>query len=911
MMHVRIPETIAAAPVGAVTADVTAEMPASAPPPSLPALDWKAPSLWDAPLGDTRVLNDKHWNTHRRVQFTPERFVVLPEALKMVPVGSRDWRDPLGSNVTRVNATLLPLAPKDAASASSRTPTTNWSRMLSEPAVLQMQAPLDKTSHAAGGTACALMLGKVTDLIVVDGLAPVADDAPAKVGKRAVGKWEEPALEVDCRVVTPGGLAPVVAEAASNEQDPALSGAQHVPSGPSAQHVPSAPSALRGAPRVTAGGEGFPVGYALDNPVVGPLVDKLEFAFPPGSPFTRVSTTSVEPTPPKAGLPRGSLKVELSAADGSHQSHDVRTFLLNLHVPDWPRQLMFALGVQWLHDKSQPLNLAVMCKDGASASGVVAIALHGMQCLEAFNRGEIHLTSVDDLAERLDDFMKAAGQHRSPSFAQPDRYDLNTRELAYALWDSWTQVLSNPNSTAVKQFRREIGQELPEGEVPEPSIAVAKEAERAVRALGKAAVAHYRNATTVSVDSGVVADASPMGTLSSLQRQTDLTNTPDPFDASGASESALIQAGRSTMTSPTRSPSSRLADSGTSSTSSRPITAATQSTVLDRSTRSQPDAETRPGSSRAPGAVKPQVPQGSAPLQMPPNGDGRTRYLHAYGKAHVGAVQANLARLQATTPQVNERSVNGAPEAARADTPGELMRALIKAREAATGGDRSALDSIPQAIVKRWSEGGACIDIHRDRVKGLVREMTAWTGTIGNLRSRVINSQNRLLEPHTRWAQDLIKVVQDDLREHAQTQSGASDSPAKVDEAQVAQLARHAIKTLLAEHFVRLSAKDQERWRHRVTGHSDRFELALSNSLAKVKALPGRLHLNGPQTSEEASDRPPLFPWRKADRQRTAALVESRKPAPSGEDMVRKAVDHEWATRWVLELTREVAGVKP
>lgn len=524
MMHVRMPETIAAAPVGAVNADVTAEMPGSAPPPSLPPLDWKAPSLWGAPLGDTRVLDDKHWNTHRRVQFTPERFVVLPEALKMIPVGSRDWRDPLGSNVTRVNATLLPLAPKDAASASSRAPTTNWSRMLSEPVVLQMQAPLDKTSHAAGGTACALMLGKVTDLIVVDGLAPVADDAPAPVGKRALTKGGEPVLEVDCRGVTPGGLAPVVAEAASNEEDPVLSGAPH---------VPSAPSALRSAPRVTAGGEGFPVGYALDNPVVGPLVDKLEFAFPPGSPFTRVSTTSVEPSPPKAGLPRGSLKVELSAADGSRQSHDVRTYVLNLHAPDWPRQLMFALGVQWLHDKSQPLNLAVMCKDGASASGVVAIALHGMQCLEAFNRGEIHLTKVDDLAERLDDFMKAAGQHRSPSFAQPDRYDLNTRKLAHALWESWTQVLSNPNSTAVKQFRREIGQELPEGEVPEPSIAAAKEAERAVRALGKAAVTQYRNATTVSVDSGVVADASSMGTLSSLQRQTDLTNTPDPFDAWG------------------------------------------------------------------------------------------------------------------------------------------------------------------------------------------------------------------------------------------------------------------------------------------------------------------------------------------------------------------------------------------
>lgn len=837
MMQVRMPETIDVAPVGSVIADITAQMPASGSTPSLPPLDWKAPSLWGDPLGETRVLDDKHWNTHHRVQFTPAQFVVLPEALKMMPVGSKDWRDPLGSNVTRTNATVLPLAPKGAAAASSRAPTTNWSRMLSTPAVMQMQAPLDRTSHAAGGTACALMLGKVTDLIVVDGLAPVSGDA---------------------------------------------------------------------------GGEEAPVGYFRGNPVVGPLIDQLKFAFPPGSPFTRVSTTAAEPTPPKGGLPLGSLNVELSAADGSRQSHAVRTYVLNLNVPDWPHQLMYALGVQWLGNKSQSLNLAVMCKDGASASGVVAIALHGMQCLEAFNRGEIHLKDVDDLAGRLDDFIKAAGQHRSPSFAQPDRYDLNTRKLAEALWRSWTAVFSNPNSAAVKQFRREIGQELPEGEVPEPDIAAAQEAERAVRALGKASVARYRNATADSADSGVGGDTSSMGTFSSLVRQVDLTQTPDPFDASGESESALVPASRS----PLKSQPLLQPGSGTTDATSRRISPSTQSTVLESLRVLQSDAETRSGSNRAPAAVKPQVPQGSSPLQMPPNGNARTRYLHAGGTAHAGAVQANLARLQATTPVVtdrSERSVNGAPhrrEATRADSPAEQMRLMIEAREAATGGDQSALDSIPQAIVERWSPGGASIHSHRDRVKGLVREMTAWTGAIGHLRARVVNPQNRLLEPHTRWAQDLIKVVQDDLREHARSQPSTSASPPMVDEAQVAQLARHAIKTLLADHFERLSAKDQERWRHRVTGHSDRFELALSNSVSNVKALPGRLHLNGPQTTEEASDRPPLFPWRKADRRPTAALVDSRKPAPSAEEMVRKAVDHEWATRWVLELTKEVAVVK-
>lgn len=866
MMRVSLSDRTEAASAACTTGGLAGSSPAATPPPNLSPLDWKTPSMWDAPAEQALKLDDPTWNTHPKVSFNPAHFVVLPETLKLPQAGCMDWRDPLGTTATRINATVLPLTARDATSGDPRTVATGspgqttWSRMLNTPAVLQMQAPLDAQSSAAGATACALMLGGVTDLIVVDALTRTPDAA-------------------DAASPHSGHTAPKV-------------------------------------PQLTQGGKGYPVGYSNRNPAAQFLLEQVDYALPPESPFTHVRTVAHEPTRPKAGLPRGSLHVNLQAADGSRLEQPVRTYALNLNAPHWEHQLMHALTVTRLRDKTQALNLAVMCQDGAGASGVVATALHGMECLEAFNGGKIRLDGVDDLRRRLDDFILAAGHRRSPSFARLEGRALDTRKMARSLWEAWSQVFSSPESAAVKKLREceAADSQSPKTgaadisdiqEIDSPVISPPPEFADALACQDAASTGRQqrllqgrftRQASNDSIDSGVTSDVSSVGSISTLPRRSAalrpvLSVTEEAFESDSEMTSAEV--------SPAASPAHTVQP--------RPAHAA---------------------SSPPPASMRPAVHQRGAFVPLAADGDMPQRILHAGRNMDVTQVKASLASLQAPRPAPgsigqtlraddrvsDRRAVGGAVPDVGAPAPGLKKRLdeIVETRLSATGGNVDALEGISPSIRQAWAPGGPRFNAYREQVNDLAKAMTGKIGLIGYLRGRLSDPLDRALEPHTGWARDLIREVQQDLREHALAQpstSRAAQVDPVVDQAQVAQLARQTIKRLVAEHFSELSTTEQKRWRHRVTGHSDRFEQALQRTLIETARIPKRLQPNAQHDRSSGATVPPLLlssqPQRNA---RGVGPTDLRVPAlQRSEETLRRVVDHDWAPRWVLEVAHEVA----
>lgn len=831
--------------------------------PTLPSISLQGVPFIAGSGAPARLLLDRHWNEHPQIYFVPDHFVALPAELQMPPAGRQDWVDPRGSDAARINATALPLSAAGTQWGTCKplSGTASWSHQLDGTSVLQMQGPSTPESRAAGGVASALLLGKMSDLIVV------GDVSSGTVRGRG------PAEDVGA----------------------------------------------------------------------GPLVEGLNFRFPGDGDYLGVQTAD-HAEKSKPGHPE-KLWMKLTRADGTAEQHSLRLHTLDLESPNWIYRMMFQLSVCWQQDHNQPLRLALMCKDGATASGAVATALYGMECLDALNREDIQIKTVGELEHRLDEFIQNAQARRSPQFAEIRGRPLDTGAMARDLLKAWTSLHGNiesPVAALHRSLEPDEGISLQDADMDtgmdvdtlrwrgadasfasQPSSPLPPADKPSVELSGEHQTARFsRQFSVLSEDSGVMSDTlqsakgqdslqrfAPRGTLST----TAELNEAEPTGL--ATEPAGLEA----------KPAARQADPA--APDADPAT-----TVLPR---------TGPESS---GLV---APRHRSTLELPATEQLRSRLLHAGG----GRSPANVKRLIdkfSDSPKGSaslSRSPSVSPSvppshAARAEhpaprTPMEEARVLTASREAAATATQAELARIPQAVRRDWEPGGRRFAAYLARAKPLVQEMTARTGLIGYLRARLTDPATRTLDRHVTWSRDLMRQVHDDLAEHVNQQAGPSSAAAAgADPQQVAQLARQVIKSLLAQQFESLSSRDQQRWRHRVTGHSERFEQALATSRERVTELPARLLPGsaqdaGPLTGRaaRATQAPPVFMSRaptraergdgrgrgergeRAEVGERAAAANVRQPALKTPDQLREMVDQEWAPHWVLDLTRQVAGV--
>lgn len=857
MFNVRMSEVIesasthahATALTDATLARGSARTASSATPSAPPSIALSPPPMRPSAQAIAQPLYDRHLSLSSRLSFVPAHFLALPDALKLPPAGQGDWCDPLGPQTARINATPLSLKPTDSQRAGhtrgSREGVTAWSQFMKQPVVLQMQSVADQHSRAAGGLATALLATGTTDLIVVDALVRDPEAQPA------------------------------TGSAAARARTPAL----------------------------TQKGTGFPAAFPRENPVTDIVTDRLHYTFPEGAPYRSVQTDTQAPTKPKAGMPHGALTISLKGADGSSTTHPVRTHTLNLNSPDWPHQLLFALNAGWQRQDAKPLQLALMCKDGATASGVVATALHGMECLEALNRGDIRMQDPADLAARLDDFILAGQSVRSPAFAQVGDQPVDTRTLAADIWKAWVSLHSKPDSTAVQTYRHhqmDDGVWLDADDTRSSLDAIdgpATAAQTDVSAGLRASAGTSRLLSSSSEDSGVLSDTtfstSQFSTVARGERASALSPKREVPDGEGDPWAKFDAA----VSSPVRSPAASLPRGLAAQVASLTGGSTANSTINSTATLS---------------ARRPPEPA----IELPPTDGMPARRLHPASRASDAEVRTLLAELTAPAQRA-VRSPSG--DEAKPLTPLQTALTLTESRSAAQDGNERM--QVPRHIRKDWMPGAPKFNAYYSRLDGLVKEMTARTGVVGYLRARLTDPITRTLEPHTHWARDLINEIHADMVRELQSRPGRSSDPVPhIDHAQVAAAAHEAVQRLVAQRFSDLTPREQSRWRARVDGGSPRFNLAFSSSLQRVHELPRRFLPNGtvadaPLTAEPPKTQaPPIFMSLHRGRG-DAGRSGGAAPRPWGSDGmrsaedIRKIVDREWSTHWVLSMTREVAEV--
>ncbi|OWQ89306.1 hypothetical protein CDN98_01795 [Roseateles terrae] len=878
--HAHAPEVTDATSAAGGNAPSASRVTPSAP----PSVVLSATPMKPAPQATAQPLLDRHWCMSSRLPFVPAHFLVLPDGLRMPAVGQSDWCDPLGPETARINATPLSLRPADAQrpghTRSLREGVTNWSQLMKQPVVLQMQSVVQPNSRAAGGFATALLATGTTDLIAVDALVRHPDAAEA--------------------------------------------------AGPAAAHGKT--------PALTQKAPGFPVAFPLDNPLTDAVTDSCRYAFPAESPYTSVKTETVAPTKRKGGIPQGQLTISLEGADGRCFQHRVRTHTLNLNSPHWAHQLLYALNVRFLESDKKPLQLALMCKDGATASGAVATALHGMECLEALNRGDLHMPDEAALAARLDDFIRAGQSVRSPEFAKVDGKPVDTRRMARDLWQAWASLQSKPDSVAVQTLRRH---QLDEGvwlnsDDTTPLLDAVDGATTSTETAAPSGTRQSRLArllSSSSEDSGVLSDttlaSSQFSTLARGRGAAALPPMQEVGDGEGDRWADVDAAVQSPVTSPAatlpRAVKGQVADVTVDSAADVTV----DSVVHATATRTVPRTPARA-------------------IDLPTTEGRRARIFHPAHRATDAKVQAMVAHLTApASDAAAARTRSPASASSRASdlwnasgstprgvfatsgarakpplTPLQTALSLAESRSAAQGASVDDLYRIPKPIRKLWMPGGSKFTEFLPRLDGLVNEMTARTGLVGFLRARFTDPLTRTLEPHTHWARELIEQVQAEVTRDLQSRAGpSSEAPPDVDQTLVATAAHEAVKQLVSRRFEQLTPREQTRWRERVDGRSPRFELALSSSQQRVHELPRRLSPNSPQADAPLAapplKAPPIFMRRHKDRPDAArpvadgdALRQRSAEGLRSPEGIRQMVDREWSTHWVLSLARDVAGTR-
>ncbi|SEL63133.1 hypothetical protein SAMN05216359_112130 [Roseateles sp. YR242] len=162
----------------------------------------------------------------------------------------------------------------------------------------------------------------------------------------------------------------------------------------------------------------------------------------------------VEPkTPNMDRWPQGSISVSARNALYRPKTHGVTTHWLDIQNPRWVKMLLQKMKLRWLDNGKSPMKLGVMCHNGASESGVVAVALHAMQCLERLNRQELSLNNYADLAAQMRNFVRSAWAERSPSFADAGPNLADYDKLAEEIWKQWNKINGAPDSAAVQTLR--------------------------------------------------------------------------------------------------------------------------------------------------------------------------------------------------------------------------------------------------------------------------------------------------------------------------------------------------------------------------------------------------------------------------------------------------------------------------
>lgn len=818
MMQARILDPIQAGTAiyeaSEISSDAPDARPAAAP---LPTLPLEAAALGRDHRPSAIVLRNRTWNEAPTVKFVPEHFVSMPAALDMPRVVGVDWRSPLAKEHVKINATVLPLE-VEGARAGTVAPegALHWRPMLKTRAVLQVQGSSNADTRTAGGLACALLLMKVSDLIVVDRVAP---NAASDSGSREA--------------------------------------------------------------------QGF-----------GPVTHGVSFAFHPGSKQNGVQTAFAGDISKDDNGWIQKLHVQLEGADGSKHEHQLRTHRVNLESNQWMRQMLFGLTKQYQRHRSEPLTLAVTCKDGATASGVVATAMHGFECLDAFNRGDIQLKTIDDLALRLQGFVEDAKTRRSPEFARVEGESPDYRTLAQDLLSAWRDVhgsLSNNVATlyheldAVTGAPEETAGMLPTRALPlraeqgkpvgtggsEPPVADPAPVATASAhpSLERAMSRFSRQFSSGSEDSGVLVDTShgprsmeSLASLSPMRRAPDLTITEEGVEADQDQDRVETPTARTQAQAP----------------SIRSVLA-----------------------SRTPELTPPRT------LELP------SWTLHPMQDRSVDdALQDLKDTIQhntVPTPRPQEAVERSAVNAR--STPIQHALAITASRKAAVLSDPTDLAGIPAAVRQEWAPGGSRFEACMAQAQPLVKEMTARTGVIGYLRARWNDPLTRSLDRHLDWSREVMRHIHDDLLRAAQQQPGATDeAPPVVNQAHVANLAYQTFKSLLDTQFASLSPVEQQRWRHRVSGHSQRFEVALARSRAGVEELPRRIQykpgdLSGRLLDRDANTgRPARFFVSRPGTPDAAGASSQPRRAPDARIAAQQTVDHEWAPHWVLSLTQQVAG---
>ncbi len=887
MFNVRMSEVIESASAHAHAPELTDATPAaggrattaSSRAPSMPpSIVLSTVPMKPAAQSSAQPLQDRHWCMSSQLPFVPEHFLALPDSLGLPPVGQSDWCDPQGPQTARINATPLSLRPDDAErpgrSRTSRDGVTNWSQLMKQPVVLQMQSVVEPNSRAAGGFATALLASGTTDLIAVDALVRHPDaermDGPGTVRSRT--------------------------------------------------------------PALTKAATGYPVAFPVGNPVTGAVTDGFDYAFPAGAPFTSVKTSAVAPNMPRDGVPQGQLTISLEGADGSRTEHPVRTHTLNLNAPDWVHRLLYALNVRFLESGKQPLQLALMCKDGATASGVVATALHGMECLESLNRGDIQLPDEAALATRLDQFILAGQSVRSPAFSQVGGKPVDTQRMARDLWHAWASVQSKPDSLAVQTLRKhqidqgvwlEMDDTTPLLDAVDGNVTTTE----STKSSGQRMTRLSRLLSSGSEDSGVLSDTTHASSrFSTLARGRGAAALPSMDEVRDGEGDPWETSPAATLTRGLSEADGHALPESVNESLNETLNETVGEAVNDSVTSSTdalaaPNARTRQ-------------------FELPATEGMRARIFHPAHKATDAKVRAMLAdlttpasatgsRLRSASPTTSSdttsSAMSSAMAAARAKpalTPLQTALHLSESRSAAETATSAELSRIPRHIRKDWMPGGAKFDEFLPRLDGLAKEMTARTGLIGYLRARFSDPLTRKLEPHTHWARDLIEQIQAQMTRDLESQAGpSSEGSPEVDQTVVALAAHDAVKRLVARRFEQLTPREQARWCERVEGRSPRFNQALSSSQQRVHELARQFSPNSAEAAApltaQSSSAPPVFMHlfkRRSEAAPSAAdgdsLAQRRNAGARSPESLRQMVDREWSTHWVLNLTRDVAGLR-
>ncbi len=180
-----------------------------------------------------------------------------------------------------------------------------------------------------------------------------------------------------------------------------------------------------------------------------PLLDGFALSYRGSDDLTR--SAQLDATPLTQDEQSGRMSVAIGGGADGPAPHQLRTHLVDLSQPNW----IFAIegAIRQPRADGEALAPAIVCHDGARASGTVAAAMHAMQCLHDFNAGRLPLQGVDDLVRRTEAFIAEARDRRSPEFAQT-RPAMTAERLVRLVCRYW-EASHDPASKAVEMIRRD------------------------------------------------------------------------------------------------------------------------------------------------------------------------------------------------------------------------------------------------------------------------------------------------------------------------------------------------------------------------------------------------------------------------------------------------------------------------